>query len=151
MHHPTDRIAHTTAFGTPVMEHWLEREIAQWRIDPMTHHTMSKRSYHGATSRSKTNQTVRETICCHHCMGYSFWLTARCLLYAPFHTQDSTIHDLFIPAMTGTKTRSIGTSWGIDLMTYCTISRNYWKINFCLKYSKHYDDHRHTSTKTVVS
>ena len=30
MHHPTDRIAHTTAFVTPVMEHWLERETAQW-------------------------------------------------------------------------------------------------------------------------
>ena len=30
MHHPTDRITHTTAFDTPVMEHWLEREIAQW-------------------------------------------------------------------------------------------------------------------------
>ena len=32
MHHPTDRIAHTTAFVTPVVEHWLEREIAQWEI-----------------------------------------------------------------------------------------------------------------------
>ena len=30
MHHPTDRIAHTTAFVTPVVEHWLERKIAQW-------------------------------------------------------------------------------------------------------------------------
>ena len=30
MHHPTDSIAHTTAFVTPVMEHWLERDIAQW-------------------------------------------------------------------------------------------------------------------------
>ena len=30
MHHPTDRITHTMAFVTPVMEHWLEREIAQW-------------------------------------------------------------------------------------------------------------------------
>ena len=30
MHHPTDRIAHTTAFVTPVVEHWLEREIYQW-------------------------------------------------------------------------------------------------------------------------
>ena len=28
MHHPTNRIAHTTAFVTPVVEHW--REIAQW-------------------------------------------------------------------------------------------------------------------------
>ena len=34
MHHPTDRIAHTTAFVTPVMEDWLEREIAQW-VHPM--------------------------------------------------------------------------------------------------------------------
>ena len=30
MHHPTDWITHTTAFVTPVEEHWLEREIAQW-------------------------------------------------------------------------------------------------------------------------
>ena len=30
MHHPTYRISHTTAFVTPVVEHWLEREIAQW-------------------------------------------------------------------------------------------------------------------------
>ena len=30
MHHPTDRITHTTTSVTPVMEHWLEREIAQW-------------------------------------------------------------------------------------------------------------------------
>ena len=28
--HPTGRIAHTTAFVTPVVEHWLEREIAEW-------------------------------------------------------------------------------------------------------------------------
>ena len=30
MHHSTDRIAYTMAFVTPVVEHWLEREIAQW-------------------------------------------------------------------------------------------------------------------------
>ena len=29
-----DRIAHTTAFVTPVVEHWLEQEIAQW-VHPM--------------------------------------------------------------------------------------------------------------------
>ena len=44
MHHPTDRIIHTTAVGTPVVEHWLEREIAQWvhpmndRSDDPSHH-----------------------------------------------------------------------------------------------------------------
>ena len=30
MHYATDKIAHTTAFVTPVVEHWLEQEIAQW-------------------------------------------------------------------------------------------------------------------------
>ena len=30
MHHPTDRIIHTTAFVTSVVEHWLEREMALW-------------------------------------------------------------------------------------------------------------------------
>ena len=34
MHNRTDRIAHTTAFDTPVVEHWLERDIAQW-VHPM--------------------------------------------------------------------------------------------------------------------
>ena len=29
MHHPTYRIAYTTAFVTPVVEHWLKREIAR--------------------------------------------------------------------------------------------------------------------------
>ena len=28
--HAPDRITHTTAFVTPVVEHWLEREMAQW-------------------------------------------------------------------------------------------------------------------------
>ena len=27
MHRPTDRITHTTAFVTPVVEHWLERAV----------------------------------------------------------------------------------------------------------------------------
>ena len=67
MHHPTDRIAHTTAFVTPVEEHWLEREIAQWvhpmkdRSDDPLHHE------HGATSRS-TCVCVHECISVHECM-----------------------------------------------------------------------------------
>ena len=44
MHHPTDRIAHTTVFVTPVVEHWLEREIAQW--------------VHSMKDRSTTNTTT---------------------------------------------------------------------------------------------
>ena len=40
----TDRITHTTAFVTSVVEHWLEREIDQWvhpmkdRSDDPSHH-----------------------------------------------------------------------------------------------------------------
>ena len=30
MHHPTDRIAHTTAFVTPVVVHWLERRLMRY-------------------------------------------------------------------------------------------------------------------------
>ena len=30
MHHPTNRTTHTRAFVTPDVEHWLERQIAQW-------------------------------------------------------------------------------------------------------------------------
>ena len=53
MHHPTDMIAHTTAFVTPDLEHWLEQEIAQWvhpmkdQSDDTSHHerTLLPRSY----------------------------------------------------------------------------------------------------------
>ena len=64
MHHPTDRITHTTwplltsrgglagtrnsPMGPP------------WRIDPMTHRTMSERSYHRATSCSQNTCWMRE-------------------------------------------------------------------------------------------
>ena len=34
MHHPIDKIVHTMAFVTPVVEHWMEQEIAQW-VHPM--------------------------------------------------------------------------------------------------------------------
>ena len=50
------RITHTAAFVTPVVEHWLEREIAQWvhpmkdRSDDPSHH--ERTLYLWATSRS---------------------------------------------------------------------------------------------------
>ena len=43
MHHPTDRITHTTAFVTPVVVHQLKREVAQ-----RVHH---EGSIHGASER----------------------------------------------------------------------------------------------------
>ena len=53
MHHPTDKIVHTTTFVTPVMEHWLKREIAHGstmrnRSNNLLHH--EQMLYHRATS-----------------------------------------------------------------------------------------------------
>ena len=57
-----------------------------------------------------TTQIVREETRCHH-MGYSFRLTARVLLYAPSHRQDSTYHSLCYTSrgtLTGMRNSSMG-------------------------------------------
>ena len=69
MHHPTDRIAHTTTFVTPVVEHWLEWEIAQWvhpmkdRSDDPSHHewTLLPRSYISLRTVDKDTWLVKTT------------------------------------------------------------------------------------------
>ena len=65
MHHPTDRIIHTTAFVTPVMEHWLEQETAQWvhptkdrSDDPLHHERSSAENYILLQYRSKPISSV---------------------------------------------------------------------------------------------
>ena len=85
MHHPTDRIAHTTAFVTPVVEHWVEREIAQWvhpmkdRSDDPSHHerTLLPQSY---ISRPITNETNKQWVSndenCQVLTGVSYTLIA---------------------------------------------------------------------------
>ena len=53
----------------------------------------------------------KETRCCH--IGYSFRLTARVLLYAPSHRQDSTYHSLCYTsrgALAGMRNSSMGSS-----------------------------------------
>ena len=63
MHHPTDRITHTTAFVTPVVDHWLEREIAHWvhpmkdRSEDPSHHerTLLPRSYISLSTYTHTH------------------------------------------------------------------------------------------------
>ena len=66
MHHPTDRITHTTAFVTPVVEHWLEREIAQWvhpmkdRSDDPSHHERTLlRERHRERDGARCSSVVR--------------------------------------------------------------------------------------------
>ena len=58
----------------------------------------------------RTILIVRSETCCHH-IGYSLWLTARVLLYAPSHRQDSTYHSLCYTirgALAGTRNSSMG-------------------------------------------
>ena len=52
MHHPTDRITQTTAFVTPVVDHWLEREIAQWKRTKQKQKQKQKKQ-----KKPKTNPT----------------------------------------------------------------------------------------------
>ena len=66
----------------------------------------------------------KETRCCH--IGYSFRLTARVLLYAPSHRQDSTYHGLCYTsrgALAGTRNSSMGRPHKmIDPKTHRTMS-----------------------------
>ena len=58
----------------------------------------------------RTILIVRKETRCRH-LGYSFRLTARVLLYAPYHRQDSTYHGLCYTsrgALAGTRNSSMG-------------------------------------------
>ena len=68
---------------------------------------------------------MREETRCHH-MGYAFRLAARVLLYASFHRQDKTYHNLCYTshgALAGTRNSPIGQPWRIDLTTHHIISK----------------------------
>ena len=90
-----DRITHTTNFVTPVVEHWLEREIAQWvhlmkdRSDDPSHHerTLLPQSYisllaswrhtslcEGRTMRGKISNNIKIilNLICHYKDTYLF-------------------------------------------------------------------------------
>ena len=57
----------------------------------------------------RTIQIARKETRCRHYMGYSFRLSARVLLYAPSHRQDSTYHGLCYTsrgALAGTRNTS---------------------------------------------
>ena len=58
-----------------------------------THSTHFIYGYMASDIWLRTILIVRKETCCRH-IGYSFRLTARVLLYAPSHIQDSTYHGL---------------------------------------------------------
>ena len=87
--------------------HWVERE---------------KEVFYLIVIWERTNQTARGEAYCHNFMGYTLWLAARVLLYAPPHRQDSSYHDHCYTSR-GMRNTSFCPSWGIDLLTHSTISR----------------------------
>ena len=73
----------------------------------------------------RTTQMVRKETC-YHLMGYSIWLAARVLLYAPFQRQDNTYQGLCNTSrveLAGTRTSSMGPPWGINPTTHRATSR----------------------------
>ena len=75
-----------------------------------THSTHFIYGYMASDIWLRTILIVRKETCCRH-IGYSFQLTARVLLYAPSHRQDSTYDGLCYTsrgALAGTRNSSMG-------------------------------------------
>ena len=63
MHHPTDRITHTTAFVTPVVGHWQERQNDNDITRPqrfITHRLFGYQLYGGWTTGSFRRITAKK-------------------------------------------------------------------------------------------
>ena len=110
---PYVRGAHTIAFVIPVVEHWLghEQEGRKEMFYLMMHSTHFIYCYMASDIIwLRTILIVRKETRCRH-IGYSFRLTARVLLYAPSHRQDSTYHSLCYTrrgALAGMRNSSMG-------------------------------------------
>ena len=90
-----------------------EAEIEEGRKEMFyltTHSTHFIYGYMASDIWLRTILIVRKETRCRH-IGYSFRLTARVLLYAPSHRQDSTYHGLCYTsrgALAGTRNSSMG-------------------------------------------
>ena len=87
---------------------YMEREREMFYLT--THSTHFIYSYMASDIWLSTILIVRKETRCHH-KRYSYWLTARVLLYAPSHRQDNTYHSLCYTsrgALAGTRNSSMG-------------------------------------------
>ena len=69
MHHPIDRIVHTMAFVTSVVEHWQkEKQLNGFTMRDRSNNLSQDELmlYHGAMSRSSFSFYVIILILCHH-------------------------------------------------------------------------------------
>ena len=100
-----NRSYHTRSFLVLVQYSPMSREREREMFHLTMHSTHFIYGYMASDIWLRTILIVRkETRCCH--IGYSFRLTARVLLYAPSHRQDSTYHGLCytsLGALAGTR------------------------------------------------
>ena len=106
-----DRTTQTTNFNTTVMNETgnLMRENER-NVYLTTHSTHFVYGYMASDIWLRTILIVRNETRCRH-IGYAYRLTARVLLYAPFHRQDNTYHglcDTSRGALAGTRNSSVG-------------------------------------------
>ena len=102
---------------------FMSREREREMFYLTTHSTHFIYGYMASYIWLRTILIVRKETHCRH-IGYSYWLTARDLLYAPSHTQDNTYHCLCYTsrgALAGMRNSSMG-PWRIDPMTHRTMS-----------------------------
>ena len=97
-----------------IFQLWLiavrKREREREMFYLTTHSTHFIYGYMASDIWLRTILIVRMETHCHH-IGYSYRLTARVLLYAPSHRQDSTYHSLCYTsrgALAGTRNSSMG-------------------------------------------
>ena len=82
-------------------------------------------------------------------MGYSFWLTARVLLHAPSHRQDSTYHSLCYTsrgALAGMRNSSMGPPHEGSIREWTLLPRSYISLPISIRVLLHAPSHRHDST-----
>ena len=109
-------------FEMPVVRHWLREWETTLKSDISstkgrkemfyltTHSTHFNYGYMASDIWLRTILIVRKETCCCH-IDYSFRLTARVILYAPSHRQDSTYHGLCYTscgALAGMRNSSMG-------------------------------------------
>ena len=99
---------HLIVFSTSHSHALRQREREMFYLT--THSTHFIYGYMASYIWLKTILIVRKETRCRH-IGYSYWLTARVLLYAPSHRQDNTCHSLCLTsrgALAGTRISSMG-------------------------------------------
>ena len=106
----THQVNTRCCFTVPCQQNRTHQEGRKEMFYLTTHSTHFIYSYMASYIWLRTILIVRKkTRCCH--IGYSFRLTARVLLYAPSHRQDSTYHSLCYTsrgALAGTRNSSMG-------------------------------------------